>query len=236
MSLSNVMRDYKRIKEKLGIVLKQFEKFKLNFQHDFQTVIAEFENKRIALAQQEAMKIVQQQKDTVRAPKSKDDINVEVEVNLRKLSKEETASEASAPAPQSAKMTKRIPPTSPPESAVAATKPFLGGQLSKLYRKLCKKYHPDVCGSDKQFMEVQQSYESGDNLGMIELAIQSDIQVDDYIDNTDEMVKYWKTEINRMEQEIYNLTHMLPWVWGMADGATKQEIRPNIIRQLEQNA
>jgi hypothetical protein len=68
---------------------------------------------------------------------------------------------------------------------------------------------------------------------MIEMAVQSDIPIDEFVDNKDEMVIYWEKEIVRMEQEIYNVTHMLPWVWGMADVQKKDEIKPTIIQNLE---
>jgi len=236
MNLTDVMKQYKNIKEKLTMVENQFEKFKQVFQADFEPIIAEIENRRIEQAEMEAVRIVQQEQqrkvntDTV-------PVSGNVNVSLREIPQEKVK-EPVHDGPTPAKMTRRklksedIPA---PETAVAAKKPKLSGQLSKLYRKLCKRFHPDVHGDDQQFLAIQQKYESGDNVGLIDTAIQNDMPIDEYIDNREEMANYWQQEISRMEQEIYNLTHMLPWVWCMADEQRKQILRPTMVDQIQQH-
>lgn len=237
--LTDLMKRYKNIKDRLIMVENQFEKFKQVFQADFEPVIAEIEGKRIEQAEMDAIRIVQQEQQC----KVQDmPVPTGINVSLREIPQEEAyahretqgTDDSSVPA----KMTRRKKPEGyepSPETAVAAKKPKLTGQLSKLYRKLCKRFHPDVHGDDRQFLKIQENYESGDNVGLIDTAIENDIAIDDYIDNREEMANYWQQEITRMEQEIYNLTHMLPWVWCMADDIRKQSLRPNMIVQIRQH-
>jgi len=236
--LTDLMKRYKNIKEKLIMVENQFEKFKQVFQADFEPVIAEIESKRIEQAEMDAIRIVQQEQQRKVGEQSMP-IPIGINVSLREIPQGEVkeaqcTDDSSAPA----KMTRRkkseeYEPS--PETAVAAKKPKLTGQLSKLYRKLCKRFHPDVHGDDQQFLKIQENYESGDNVGLIDTAIENNISIDEYIDNREEMVNYWQQEITRMEQEIYNLTHMLPWVWCMADEIRKQALRPTMLVQIRQH-
>lgn len=254
MTLSDIMQQYKKIKSKYVTVQSQFDKFKQIFERDFNEEIVILERKRIDESQQEALRQVQEEQN----PKPRKDVGIggNVEVSLRELPKAPGASDADSGAPRlepdpesaSASRTEK-PPSAPtskpkakmtkrklhsePETAVAAKPPNLTGQLSKLYRKLCKKFHPDICGSDEHFLKLQQIYEQGDNIELIEIAMDHDIQVDEYIQNKEQMIEYWKTEIIRIDKEIYNMTHMLPWVWCMADTERKQELRPTMIKHLQ---
>jgi hypothetical protein len=235
--LTDLMKRYKNIKEKLIMVENQFEKFKQVFQTDFEPDIAKLEGKRIEQAEMDAIRIVQQEQQRKVVEQSMPVPTASnINVSLREIPQEEVkeaqgTDDGSAPA----KMTRRkkseeYEPS--PETAVAAKKP---GQLFKIYRKLCKRFHPDVHGDDQQFLKIQENYESGDNVGLFDTAIENDISIDDYIDNREEMANYWQQEITRMEQEIYNLTHMLPWVWCMADEIRKQALRPTMIVQIQQH-
>ena len=244
--LTDVMKRYKHIKEKLIIVENQFEKFKQVFQADFEPIIAEVEAVRITQAEMEAVRIIQQEQQR-NASTGTVPVAGNVNVSLREIPQEEDPgppSPSPSPSPGKpssddgpgpAKMTRRIPKSEDVETAVAAKKPRLSGQLSKLYRKLCKRFHPDVHGDDQEFLKIQEKYESGDNAGLLDTAIQNDIPIDEDIDNREEMANYWQQEISRMEQEIYNLTHMLPWVWCMADERTRLSLRPTMIVQIQQH-
>lgn len=247
MSISEIMAQYKETKNKLTTVEAQFNNFKNMFEKDFEPEITAIERSRIERAEMEAMKTVQQeQQRRATTQSSKTDkgppIGGNVDVSLREVKHdpESTPSPVGADKPAPAKMTRKQPKNTPfpepaPETAVAAKPPKLGDKLSKLYRKLCKRYHPDMCNNDDDFLKVQESYEKGDNMTMIEMAIQCDIPIETYVDNKDELINYWSLEIQRMEQEIYNLTHMLPWVWCMANPQKKTDLRPTVLNHLKNN-
>jgi hypothetical protein len=202
-----MVKKYRRIKENLDIVEHQFEKFRLAFQTDFEA----------------------KEKVSTQEPGKADP-------PFQNLGPESAGIEwtVKADIPEESGQAKIQEEAEMAKAVKAST---MKGKMTKLYRKLCKKFHPDVSESESvsRFMDVQRSYENGDGLGMIEIAVQSGMDVDEYIDNKEEMILYWEREIERMELTIYTLTHTLPWVWGMADNQRKQEIRPNIIRNLEEH-
>lgn len=240
MTLNEVMQQYKNIKTKYVTVQSQFEQFKRVFEKDFNDEIMSIERQQIERSQQEALRQAQLE----RQPKPTKDkpIGGNIEVSLRELPKEQESKPKPKPEPMpqpsrpKAKMTRKKQADTAPETAVAAKPPKLNGYLSKLYRKLCKKFHPDICGSDEQFIKLQQTYEGGDNMELIEIAVDQDMNVDEYIENKEQMIEYWKQEIIRIDKEIYNMTHMLPWVWCMADPERKKELRPNMIKYLQVNS
>lgn len=246
MSLSEIMQQYKAIKDKLATVQLQFDKFKLIFEKDFNEEIILLERQRIEKSQQDA--ILQVQHEQQKCAKLDKSCDAGIEVSLRELPN--TSSTPPFPDPNNrssdqnsdtkpkAKITKRKGSSdrvSPPETATAATPPNLTGTMARLYRKLCKKFHPDICGSEELFLRLQQIYEKHDNIELIEIAIDNDIDIDEYIENKETMLEYWKNEIVRIDQEIYNMTHMLPWVWCMADHERKKELRPTMIKHLRSN-
>jgi hypothetical protein len=241
MNFAEVMAKYKLVKSKLETTEKQFNAYKNLFEKDFRDEIAALEHKRIERAKQEASKLSNVPSNvTVSLREVKPTEQPQPQSQPHPESQPQHTPEAQAPRPEAepelgpvptkAKVTRRVVPT-----AEAAKPNNMTGKLSKLYRKLCKKFHPDVCGNDQRFLHIQQCFERSDNLSLLEVAIDNGVPVEEYIDNPVDIVNHWQAEIQRMEEEINNLTHMIPWVWCTSDEQRKVQIRPNILQHLNRS-
>lgn len=233
--LSQVIREYKEIVKKLKTVEENFERYKLAFSSDFKDEIAKIEAEKIDTAKKASEATVKAQEPPTPPPK--------VEVNVRKVDKK-TPNQKSMPAKVTQKQEQHKPQQQPhpepqsrkqpqPELSSASAKPNDNIKVTKLYRKLCKLFHPDLCEDDNKFLQIQSCYEENNITDLIEFAVDNDVNVDEYIDNPKQLVEQWKNKINKIKTSLSNMTQMLPWVWCVASNDRKKTMRNNIIRNLQ---
>ena len=232
--LSKVIIEYKEIMKKVRSVEENFERYKIEFSREFKAEIAKIEADKIDKIKRET----QSQQNTSEKSKPSPPPQVEVKVNVRKMEKK---GQNKKPQSIPAKVTKvndknEAPqptpnPTPAPELKSAKAKPNDDIKVTKLYRKLCKIFHPDLCDDDSNFLKIQKCYENNNITDLIEVAVDNKVNIDEYIDNPKQMIEQWRSKINQVKVAVSSMTQMLPWVWCVSNN--KKAIRNNIVRNLQ---
>jgi len=210
------MQELEQAKLELESVKRQFEKYKEEFQREFLLELAELE---VAAATASASA-------SASASTSTSTLKVKAKERLTPLVPPNDT--------KPAKILKRQPV---PETNLPSL-PSSGSQnpdITRLYRKLCKRYHPDITGNDEDFLKVQKSYETGDDSQLITMALQGGIEVDDKLKHhaKPHTAQLPVLSVAEIKEEINNLKHTLPWVWGTASSDRRKLIRPNIVNTLK---
>lgn len=233
--LSKVIMEYKEIMKNLKTVEENFERYKLEFSREFKDEIAKIEADKIDKIKKET----QAQSNASRKSKPNPPPRPQVEVNVRKIEKKEPHKK---PQSMPAKVTKvsdkdepkyqpQTEPRPDPELQSATAKPNNDIKVTRLYRKLCKIFHPDLCDDDSNFLKIQKCYENNNITDLIEVAVDNKVNVDEYIDNPKQMIEQWKSKIEAVKVTLSSMTQMLPWVWCVSNN--KKAIRNNIVQNLQ---
>ena len=234
--LSKVILEYKEIMKKLKTVEENFERYKLEFSREFKNEIAKIEADKIDKIKKETQAQSEKSKPR-RAVQDPPPPQVDVKVNVRKMEKKEQNNKK--PQSMPAKVTKvhkneasqQPKPTPGPELKSATAKPNDDIKVTKLYRRLCKIFHPDLCDDDSNFLKIQKCYENNNITDLIEVAVDNKVNIDEYIENPKDMIQQWKSKIEHVKIAVSNMTQMLPWVWCVSNN--KKAIRHNIVRNLQ---
>ena len=106
--------------------------------------------------------------------------------------------------------------------------------IKKLYNKLCKMFHPDKTHSNNElFIKVQTAYEHGNNTDLLEIALEADLQLDSYIDDTKELVLLYQNQINSMNAEINTMKHSVIWIWAtLKNKCDRDQLYARILTHL----
>jgi hypothetical protein len=91
--------------------------------------------------------------------------------------------------------------------------------MKKLYKDVAKKLHPDKGGSEEGFKELNKLYKQSDYLGIIEIAIENDIEFE--VDDSDiELLK----SIDKINKNIENIKTTLPYVWKYGNELQRRQV------------
>lgn len=101
--------------------------------------------------------------------------------------------------------------------------------LKKLYKELCKYYHPDKGGSEDLFNILQEDYQKNNFIGLLSLAIELNLNILSYID--DNSIEEIKNYIQDIEQKIQFIKKTAPYVWGHL----KEDKKPDFENWLIEN-
>ena len=236
--LSKVITEYKEIMKKLKVVEENFERYKLEFSREFKDEIAKIEADKIDKIKKET-----QVKSNSPGKSKPNPPPPQVEVNVRKIEKKKEPNKK--PKSMPAKVTKvndkaqpkyqqtqtQPEPRPDPELQSATAKPNDDIKVTRLYRRLCKIFHPDLCDDDSNFLKIQKCYENNNITDLIEVAVDNKVDIDEYIENPKQMIEQWRSKIDQVKVEVRNMTQMLPWVWCVSNN--KKAIRNNIIKNLQ---
>tara|TARA_Y100000389_G_scaffold192338_1_gene219652 strand:+ start:1467 stop:2024 length:558 start_codon:yes stop_codon:yes gene_type:complete len=88
-------------------------------------------------------------------------------------------------------------------------KPKIDSNVKDLYKKIAKKLHPDKGGDEEDFKELNIRYKSNDLLGVVDFAIDNNIEVE----LKDEDEKQLINSIEVLTSKIGNLKTTLAYVW-----------------------
>lgn len=107
--------------------------------------------------------------------------------------------------------------------------------IKKLYRTLCKKFHPDNgAKTDATFVAIQKAYDTGNEIAMLEIGLETGMNLDVYVENKEEYIAMWKGRIEEMRCEMETLRKSIVWIWCNCSSAREREqIRENIIQHLK---
>lgn len=90
--------------------------------------------------------------------------------------------------------------------------------VKKLYKDVAKKLHPDKGGDDDDFKELNRRYNDSDYLGLVEMAVENDIEVE--VDDDEVLLN----SISKIETKIKHLKDTLPYVWKYGSDMDRRKV------------
>lgn len=103
-------------------------------------------------------------------------------------------------------------------------KPEIDEKVKRIYKDVAKKLHPDKGGDEAIFKELNLRYKSNDLLGVIELAIENDIEFDISDDDEEHLLE----TITNITKSINHYKTTLAYVWKYGTVAE----RYNVLKTL----
>ena len=97
-----------------------------------------------------------------------------------------------------------------------------------LYKDLSKKLHPDKGGSEEEFIELSEMYESKNILGMYIKAEELGVEIDE--DNIENIEQKFQESCNILSKQAEDSKSTAAWVWGN----TPEEQKQQVIEKFEQ--
>ena len=102
-------------------------------------------------------------------------------------------------------------------------------------------FHPDNnSGEDKYnaiFVDIQKTYEAGNEAGLIEIGLERGMNMDEFIENVDELSAHWTSKTEEIKKEIDYIKSTIIWVWNTTtDELTRQEMRPYMVNKIKERS
>ncbi len=260
--MHSVIKTYRKCKKDLDVVRNMYKEYQAKFERDFAEDIAQIEEH----LSRERQKTVQQQQSERQPPAPEQNQffmqNVTdqepppgepVELNFQVQDAERPPGQptgekvaqvnyppGTADAHDSASNTSNASASKCAQKAAPKYRTSKDS-IKKLYRTLCKKFHPDSNAGDETysatFVEIQKAYESGNEEGLIEIGLEKGMNMDMYIENPEELCTYWTNKIEEIRQEINHMQATIVWVWNITtDERKRAEMRPQMVNKIRERA
>lgn len=100
-------------------------------------------------------------------------------------------------------------------------------KMKKLFKKLASIIHPDRGGSDEEFHKLNEAYDDGDLITLLNYAKKYDIEYE--MDNSDSEI--FEKNLNKIESEISRMKSTLAWLWGTGNLKSKMDVIKTVERQ-----
>jgi hypothetical protein len=88
-------------------------------------------------------------------------------------------------------------------------KPNTDESVKKIYKKTAKQLHPDKGGDEEEFKELNERYKSNDLLGVIDFAIDNNID----IDYSEGDVELMNNSVDSLKSQIDDYKNKIAYVW-----------------------
>ena len=105
----------------------------------------------------------------------------------------------------------------------------IDGATKKIYKDVAKKLHPDKGGDGDVFKELSNRYKSNDLLGVVDLAIENDVEFT--ISDEDETQLF--ESINQLNRKIEHYKTTLAYVWKHGNQQQRQSVLQTLSIHLE---
>lgn len=100
-------------------------------------------------------------------------------------------------------------------------------KMKKLFKKLAAIIHPDRGGSDEEFHKLNEAYDDGDLITLLNYAKKYDIEYE--MDKSDSEI--FEKNLNKIESEISRMKSTLAWLWGTGNLKSKRDVIRTVQRQ-----
>lgn len=100
-------------------------------------------------------------------------------------------------------------------------------KMKKLFKKLAAIIHPDRGGSDEEFHKLNQAYDDGDLITLLNYAKKYDIEYE--MDKSDSEI--FEKNLNKIESEISRMKGTLAWLWGTGNLKSRMDVIKTVQRQ-----
>jgi capsular polysaccharide biosynthesis protein len=125
-----------------------------------------------------------------------------------------------------------IPKTEPkPQKQKVTKKESVDNNVKKIYKDIAKQLHPDKGGDEEQFKELNERYKSNDLLGVIDYAVENDIQIELDESDTHQLVD----SIENLETKIQDLKGTLAYVWEYGNQIERLSVLSTLSKHLKKD-
>ena len=100
-------------------------------------------------------------------------------------------------------------------------------KMKKLFKKLAAIIHPDRGGSDEEFHKLNEAYDDGDLITLLNYAKKYDIEYE--MDKSDSEI--FEKNLNKIESEISRMKSTLAWLWGTGNLKSRMDVIKTVQRQ-----
>lgn len=101
--------------------------------------------------------------------------------------------------------------------------------VKSLYKDVAKKLHPDKGGTEESFKKLNNLLQSSDFLGIVELAIDNNIDVD----MNDGDIEVVSTSISKYGSKIAKIRETLPYVWEYGSDKDRMDVVLTLCKHID---
>jgi len=125
-----------------------------------------------------------------------------------------------------------IPKPEPkPQKQKVTKKESVDNNVKKIYKDIAKQLHPDKGGDEEQFKELNERYKSNDLLGVIDYAVESNIEIELDESDTHQLLD----SIENLETKIQGLKRTLAYVWEYGNQTQRLNVLSTLSRHLKKD-
>jgi len=125
-----------------------------------------------------------------------------------------------------------IPKTEPqPQKQKVTKKESVDNNVKKIYKDIAKQLHPDKGGDEEQFKELNERYKSNDLLGVIDYAVENNIEIE--LDESD--THQLADSIENLETKIQDLKGTLAYVWEYGNQIQRLSVLSTLSKHLKKD-
>ena len=125
-----------------------------------------------------------------------------------------------------------IPKPEPkPQKQGVAKKESVDNNVKKIYKDIAKQLHPDKGGDEEQFKELNERYKSNDLLGVIDYAVENNIEIELDESDTHQLVD----SIENLETKIQDLKGTLAYVWEYGNQIQRLSVLSTLSKHLKKD-
>ena len=125
-----------------------------------------------------------------------------------------------------------IPKTEPqPQKQKVTKKESADNNVKKIYKDIAKQLHPDKGGDEEQFKELNERYKSNDLLGVIDYAVENNIEIE--LDESD--THQLADSIENLETKIQDLKGTLAYVWEYGNQIQRLSVLSTLSKHLKKD-
>jgi len=125
-----------------------------------------------------------------------------------------------------------IPKAEPkPQKQKVTKKESVDNNVKKIYKDIAKQLHPDKGGDEEQFKELNERYKSNDLLGVIDYAVENDIEIELDESDTHQLID----SIEKLETKIQDLKGTLAYVWEYGNQIERLSVLSTLSKHLKKD-
>jgi len=125
-----------------------------------------------------------------------------------------------------------IPKPEPkPQKQGVTKKESVDNNVKKIYKDIAKQLHPDKGGDEEQFKELNERYKSNDLLGVIDYAVENNIEIELDESDTHQLVD----SIENLETKIQDLKGTLAYVWEYGNQIQRLSVLSTLSKHLKKD-
>ena len=125
-----------------------------------------------------------------------------------------------------------IPKPEPkPQKQGVTKKESVYNNVKKIYKDIAKQLHPDKGGDEEQFKELNERYKSNDLLGVIDYAVENNIEIELDESDTHQLVD----SIENLETKIQDLKGTLAYVWEYGNQIQRLSVLSTLSKHLKKD-